>query len=265
MGPASLEVNDSSDTVPHTFSTLVPSGLIFEEDGVQIATVEQPITAFTLLTSSAANTVNLDADVSTQGFVATVQSGGPDNISVSNLLPSGEVDLIGGTGGDNISLRGDTIQGTVHISNPTGLETVTIDGSNTSAAHVISVSDSSVTGLGTATYTLANLKTLSVIGGTAFDNFTVTPSTTVPITIDGGPTSGASTDRLDVTTTNATGTSLSLQPAANETGTFTFTNRQPINFTRFGTITPNIGDLSGTACSVTRPAPPSPAQPLISI
>src|SRR6202041_2511530 len=111
----------------------------------------------------------------------TVQSAGPDNISVGVVLPSATVDLIGAAAaGDNISLRGDEIDGAVNISNPPGLETVTIDGSSTSTAHVISASDSSVTGLGTATYTLANLKSLSIIGGTAFDNFTVTPSTTVP-------------------------------------------------------------------------------------
>jgi Carboxypeptidase regulatory-like domain/CARDB len=242
-GSVSLVVNDSSDTVPHTFSTSIPSDLVFEEDGVQIATASQPISAFTLLTGPAADTVNLVAELN--NFVATVQSAGPDNISVSGELPSTTVDLIGSAAGDNISLRGDTVQGTVNISNPTGLETVTVDGSNTSVPHVISASDSSVTGIG-GTYNLANLKSLSIIGGTAFDNFTVTPSATVPITVDGGPSSGATTDRLDVTTTNVTGTELQLQNATSQSGTFTFTNRQPVTFNGFATITPSIGDLTGT-------------------
>jgi hypothetical protein len=243
-GSVSLFVNDSSDTVPHTFSTAIPSDLDFKEDGVQIATLGQPISAFTLLTGPAADTVNLVAELS--NFVATVQSAGSDNITVSGELPSTTVDLIGSAAGDNITLRGDTIQGTVNISNPTGLESVTVDGSQTSVPQVISVSDSLVTGFG-GTYNLANIKSLSVIGGSAFDNFTVTPSATIPITVDGGPSSGASTDRLDVTTTNATGTELQLQNnAAGQSGTFTFTNRQPVNFTAFGTIAPAIGNLTGT-------------------
>jgi hypothetical protein len=249
VGTAAILVNDSADTVARTFTIKTTGGDAVDEDGADIATFEGPITALTLETGTATNTVNLNfGPFSQNGFTATVQSNGTnDSVTASNLAPNQTLDIVGGAGVDNVSLVAGTINGAVNISNSTGLEAVAIDGSNTGAAQVISVSDVKVTGLGDGSYTLSNLKSLSVVGGTAFDNFSVTPSASAAISIDGGPATGTPPDRLDVDTTQATGTQLTVQPGGvGETGTYTFANRQPVSFTRFATITPAFGDLTGT-------------------
>ena len=52
---------------------------------------------------------------------------------------------------------------------------------------------------------------------------------------------------MDVNTTNISGTELSLQTvAAGEQGSYTFSNRQPINFSLLGIVDPAFDDLSGT-------------------
>lgn len=248
-GTASAVVNDSNDAVAHTFATR-SNGVVMTvtEDGRQVLEMDQPCTALTLQTGTAANTVNLDLASFGSGFTTTLDSGGTnDAVNVTSLQSGANLNVVGGAGVDNVSARAASVQGTMNISNPTGLEAVSIDGSATSSPQVISVSGSRVTGLGTGTYGLANLASLSVVGGSAFDNFSVTPSTSVPVTLDGGPNTGTASDRLDVSTSQVTGTSLSLTTdAAGNSGTYTFANRQPIRFTRFATITPTFGDVTGT-------------------
>lgn len=247
-GSVSVNVDGRNDPVARTYDVTSNSGLMtFKQDGRKIVSMNEPATGFTLQTGPAENTVNLDVFGSV-GFAAAVNSGNADDtINVNGVTSDVILNLLGGGGTDNINLRASRIEGVVTVSNSTGHDAVTVDGSTTLSAHVIGVTDTHVTGLSTGTYNFANLTSLDVTGGTAFDNFTVTPSAAVTISVDGGPSTGASPDRLQVNTTGVTGVALSRD--ANSSGAFgsySFSNRHAVNFSRFDTITPSFGDLTGT-------------------
>lgn len=248
-GSVSVNVDGRNDPIARTYDVTSNSSLMtFKQDGRTIAQMNEPSTGFTLQTGPASNIVNLDLFSSTAGFAAAVNSGNMgDTIDVNRVTSNVTLNLLGGGGTDNVSLRAANIGGVVNLSNSTGHDAVTVDGTDASSPQVISVTDTHITGMGAGTYTFANLTSLDVTGGSAFDNFTVVPSTTATISVDGGPSTGASPDRLQVTTTGVTGVALSLDTnSSGKFGSYTFSNRHAVNFSRFDTVTPAFGDLNGT-------------------
>ena len=85
------------------------------------------------------------------------------------------------------------------------------------------------------------LATLTVQGGALAESFRVTPSATIPYTINGGgPLPPGTGDVLIVPLAGTTGQALSIaSDATGLQGQFTFTNRQPVTFSQVETINPS--------------------------
>jgi hypothetical protein len=248
-GSVSVNVDGRNDPIAHTYDVASNGGLMrFKQDGRTIAQMNEPSTGFTLQTGPAENTINLDLFNSTAGFAAAVECGNTDDtINVNRVTSNVNLNVAGGGGTDHVALRAGNISGAINLANSAGRDAVTVDGSDASSPQAISVTDTHIAGIGAGTYTFGNLTSLDVTGGSAFDNFTVTPSSAVTISVDGGPSSGASPDRLQVTTTDVTGVALSLDTnSSGKFGSYTFSNRHAVNFSRFDTVTPAFGDLTGT-------------------
>ncbi|HWS73191.1 MAG TPA: hypothetical protein VN605_13830, partial [Thermoanaerobaculia bacterium] len=86
----------------------------------------------------------------------------------------------------------------------------------------------------------AGMATLTVNGDTAAERFNVTPSATIPYTVNGGaPLPPGTGDILVVELGGTTGQALSVASDANGLqGAFTFSNRQSVTFTQIETINP---------------------------
>lgn len=127
-----------------------------------------------------------------------------------------------------------------------GFQTIEIDSSlfTYDFANKVNVT---VNGTGNATIEIdfsvpaAGLTDLIVNGGNGSDLFTVTPSTSIPFTINGGGNpQSAPGNVLNVLLSGTTGAELTdTNTATGIQGAWTFTNRQPVNFTGIETLEPN--------------------------
>jgi hypothetical protein len=144
------------------------------------------------------------------------------------LVASGQATLSLG----NLQLDGNTSGGTLtnittlNFAASSGNDIVTISGSQLSATNVQAIS---LTGVGS----------LNARGDLGSDTFNVTPASAMTINIDGDlPTPPATPgDRLNVNTAGTTSPTLtSTSTASGLQGSYTFGNRQPVNFQEIETL-----------------------------
>ncbi len=109
------------------------------------------------------------------------------------------------------------------------------------------ISGDSIEGLNAGGFVaFTHLGSVSVTGGSEFDNFSVQASPTTSFTINGNPSSGTTTDRLQVSTTGQQPELDLSADSSGDHGSFTFRDRQPVIFSRVGEVTPTFGVVTGT-------------------
>jgi hypothetical protein len=178
-------------------------------------------------------------------------TGGPgDNtFNVSNWTGNATLD---GKGGNNTYNYAVGSGGTVHIVDTakSGIDSVVITGTN--SGDTFNITPSELTdGLATVAFD-KNLDKLSVNGGSASDVFNVTPSAATTFILDGGapppPTSPG--DTLNLNLAGSTGAFRTATPTATGyQGSWTFANRQPVNFSHMETLTPAL-HLTGSGTPI---------------
>lgn len=100
----------------------------------------------------------------------------------------------------------------------------------------------------------SNVANLSITTGSGSDTFNIIPRTDTTITIDGGnPTPPANPgDTLNMNVAGTTGANLMVtQDASGFSGSWTFTNAKPVNFSHIETLTPNTVTASGAGQTIT--------------
>jgi uncharacterized repeat protein (TIGR01451 family) len=121
-----------------------------------------------------------------------------------------------------------------------------VDGAAT--GHVWTIDAANITEASNAAIPYSTTTNLSVTGGTGADTFHVTPSAATTFTVDGNTPIPPVGDGLDVNTAGTTSPLLTATPSASGySGTYTFGNRQTVNFS-------HIESFSATHFSVSAPA-----------
>ncbi len=217
----------------------------------RITFVPASLQSLTLKTSTGGNHVTYDLPSGTPAaFTARLETGsGNDVVDILSNPANAILQIEGVAGNDQVHLGAagssdaSALQGQIAIGNSGGADTLSVDGSGVTAPRVVAVSDSTIAGLIAASLSYANLSSLSVTGGVGVEAFNVVPSSTVPITIDGGPFAPlvAPVDMLNVNTSGTTAAALQLSnDTAGNHGAFTFADRMPVAFSRVGAVTPMI-------------------------
>lgn len=262
-GLATLLLNGSVDSNPFNATIGIDNlgnGTIGSGSATPIRFVPGSLKSLSIQGGTGGNTFNFDLPSGTPtGFTTFLQTGsGNDTTNIFSNPLGADLQVEGNAGSDQVNIgqsgsaEAAAIQGQIEISNQSGRDAVAIDGSGITAPRVVTVNDSAVAGLTPAALSLSNLSSLSVTGGTGTEAFNVTPSATVPIRVDGGPFAPllAPPDTLNVDITGATAPVLSLQIAvAGQQGSYLFADRQPVNFTRVGSVAPALATISGMVFS----------------
>jgi len=169
----------------------------------------------------------------------------PAGISQASVIvdtaPSTNFIFTDSTAGDQITiLNGPIVSGFQTIEISSSLNSLTLDFAN--KTHV-TVTDTAGGDTITLDFSIpaVGLVDLIVNGGNGADAFNVTPSATIPFTINGGgnpqPAPG---NVLTVILAGTTGASLAdVNTATGFQGAWTFTNRQAVNFTGIETLIPS--------------------------
>lgn len=180
---------------------------------------------------------------------AQLIGGSGDNVfDVSKWFGNATLDGKGGNNTYNYAVDGGSVS--IIDSAKSGIDSAVITG--TDSGDTFNITPSQLTdGLDTVTYD-KTLDNLSVNGGSASDVFNVNPSATATIIVDGGtpppPTSPGDTLNLDLT--GAAGAFRTATPtAAGYQGSWTFANRQAVNFSHMETLTPAL-HLSGAGTPI---------------
>lgn len=211
---------------------------------VAIADYDLAITT-TLTTGTTTSTINY----SLAGGSLAVRTGqGADRFNVSSTsLPT---TLDGGDGADSYAVTMAGLGAAISLldSGASGTDTATLSGPAGAIAYAVGPTQT-VAGSGAAVNYDANMEVVSVAGGAADDSFTVTPSASTTFNIDGGGSSTAAGNSLALAPGGAANAVLTAGPAAGQ-GSYSFSNRQPVNFTNIQTL-PQVADL---ALSLSAPA-----------
>jgi uncharacterized repeat protein (TIGR01451 family) len=170
---------------------------------------------------------NLEGSTGGQHFVESSWTG------TSNLTTNSTGDIydlnLNGSGNGTTHIVHTNLSATSHVNVLTGLTL-----NNNSIA--ITPAQTTVAGE-TITYD-AGVALLSVTGQQGTDAFDVTPSTTAVISVDGGPPL-VTGDSLNVELAGVTNPALSITSTPNGfQGSWTFGNRQNVNFVNMGTVSP---------------------------
>lgn len=216
--------------------------------------------ADSLVGSSSANTLigNAGNDTMLGGQGADQFTGGDNNDVMIWANGDGSDVMDGGAGTDTVRVNGSVTAGDAFLVQPgaggrlafqrTNLGTFSLDIGTTENLTVNG-------GIGSDTFTVnsltgvLDLTSANLNGAADADTFNVTAASSVTLNVDGDlPAPPASPgDTLVVTTTGATGALLSFTSSANGlNGAYTFSNRQPVNFQRVETLSPDGTDLSIT-------------------
>lgn len=281
-GTANLTLDLSADTLPSrptVFNSGGGDGMILGFGPGSVDFIESKIQNLTLIGGSAGNQISFDLPGGVRNdFSAFIVAGsGDDTVNVASNPSNGSLHVDGGGGNDRVNIGGSQImvlrrkqeqtgknqvnigaadaiapglQGSIAVSDDFGSVTILVDASDlTPTQPTVTVNDATVLGLIPATLSFSSDASLAVIGTSAIETFNVTPSATTSFAIDGGLFAPRATaaDVLNVNTAGVTSPVLHLQTdAAGEQGSFTFANRQPVAFTRFGGVTPALATISGT-------------------
>jgi uncharacterized repeat protein (TIGR01451 family) len=147
-------------------------------------------------------------------------------------------DLAGGAGTNSFDISGWTGTGSLTGSgNPTSQVVATADADFT-------LSDTQLTISGRANMTLTRIFVANLTGGAGANTFTVS-GWTGTANVDGGLPTTTPGDTLNVDITGAINPELTATHTANGfAGSYTFDNRQPVNFSEIETLSPAPSDLS---------------------
>jgi uncharacterized repeat protein (TIGR01451 family) len=252
---ATLHVDDTS---PQAGAT----GRI--QEGVNLASGATPtviIEAGTYAENVAANKAGLTLDgatgVPTDVVIAAPGTNGitvtADNVTIRDLRVTGAANALVAANLSTLSLANLQLDGnasggtlanitTVNFTASPAADTVSVDGSQFSATNVQAVS-------------LSGVSNFNAFGDGGSDTFNVTPASAMTINIDGDlPTPPATPgDTLNVNTAGTTSPTLtSTGTPSGLQGSYTFGNRQPVNFQEIETLG-TMADLSVTKDDVADP------------
>lgn len=257
----SVVIDDSNDTTARTAS-IGTDGTTDTISGIAPGTITakaSDLDDFTLDGGSAGNNITLAGlALGVSSATATLNTGtGADttNVQSTSSLGPGPLNINGQSGNDAVNLgSGGSVQnltGPVSVTNG-GATTLTVNDASDTTARAVTVGTAAVTGLAPAQINYAGVPGLTIDGGAPSDTFAVTPSSTTTDTIvGGGPVSSSPPgNTLNMTLTGATAPGLSgTSSAAGAQGTWTFGNRQPVNFTHMQSLNPtalSVGDAGTT-------------------
>jgi len=220
------------------------------------------ITNLVVSAGTGGNTVDFDRESNnTSPFPANVTlnaGAGNDTVYVAQNRDT-SITVNGQAGTDTVNLGVSPVSppgtgsvtaffGTTNITNGGGSNTIAVDDSSENFAHNFTVTDSGITGLTTTPLTFSGTGAVSVIAGQQSDHVTIVPSPTASFNVDAGAFNGSPGDTLFVNTTSALSPVLNLQSTNNgDSGTYTFSNRKGVTFSRFGSV---LGGISGTVLSI---------------
>jgi uncharacterized repeat protein (TIGR01451 family) len=175
------------------------------------------------------------------GTSASVLCGsGADTITVTTT-GSTPLKVNGMGGGDSIIIDFGSLNAAVNVAETgTGSNQVTLYGSDAGDTFTV---NHTRTMDGGQMVSYSGIQAVTVNGGTGSDTFNVTPSNTIPFTINGGqPTPPANPgDTLNVNLAGTTSPNLSdnFDPASGYSGQWTFGNRKAVSFTGIETLLPD--------------------------
>ena len=249
----SVTIDGSADSTPENV-TIGDDGMIHGLTAMPIDIGNSIVTNLVLDAGTGGNTINYDRQNAAINPIAantTINSGtGNDTVYVLAVPDTVETLTINGQGGNDkvkLGLQPGGASGTgsvtdflgpLNITNVGGATAVSLDDSTEDFSHTVTVTDAGISGLTTAPISYSNVSSVSIIGEELADKFTVTPSATASFSIDGGPFSGMPGDSLLVDTSTALSPTLNEQNTANGLqGSYTFSNRKSVSFSRMGTVT----------------------------
>jgi len=249
-GKDTLNVDDS-DTASDKSATLTSNSLIglgMSPSGISYSGLEN-------LNVNLGSGNNVFTIQNTAAATTTSINGGPseDTFNVQEIARASTLTLDGKDGSDtyNYAVGSGGIIRIVDTGN-TGTDSAVITGTNSGDTFNINVDPNKlIYGLDTVIYD-KNLEKLTVNGGIGSDVFNVTPSTATSFILDGGvpapPTSPGDTLNLDLKGSTGAFRTATSTPSGYE-GSWTFANRQPVNFTHMERLTPAL-HLSGAGTPI---------------
>ncbi|MEX2138936.1 MAG: Calx-beta domain-containing protein [Pirellulales bacterium] len=228
-----------------------------------------------------ADTIDIQATGANSAVLA-VGGNEDDVITFGNTGAAGRAGLHGGDGGDTLNVRGTGANSTTEVNGGGGNDTINlgsatntldtiqgevcVDGQGNAGApgDALTLNDagalsdntylidaSTVTRAGVARVTFAGLERLALNAGQGSDTINVTPGVATTIDIDGNPPTPPASpgDTLDVDTTGTTNPVLIVTDTpSGKTGSYTFADRQPVNFQEIETLagvpTVSVGDAA---------------------
>jgi hypothetical protein len=239
-GVTNLTIDDSANSTGATFSL----GLA-QVSGLAPALISYAnLGALTVYGGSGGNIVTV---TNTLAIPTVLVSGaGADSVNVLATGASGTLTVNGQAGADTVTLGNsgnlDQILGAVTVNNPLGSTNLVVDSSAATSGQTMTLNATQLAGAAPAAVTYANVALLTVRGGPGADTFQVTPSGTTRFALDGGAPDppAAPGDTLSMSLTGTAGATLAatLTPTGYQ-GTWTFGNRQPVDFSRMETLIPN--------------------------
>lgn len=266
-GMMNLTIDASADTGAQNVDISAPggTGFIAGLPGGGVEFEAATLKNLTVKTGSGADLFTVEQSFGVTGRVTTLDTGGGNDKFIVSDTPAGGTLAIDGQGGQDIVTVKDfvdatggisttpTILGTVSIADSGGSVDVTVDDSAGPFARTVTLSAMGLFGLTTAPIFFANTSSVSLVGSLASDVFSVAPSGRTAFAVDAGPVNAmpaspvVPSDALSVDLTLATGTRLTEQQGASGlSGQYTFANLQTVSFSRFATVTPPIGSISGS-------------------
>jgi parallel beta-helix repeat protein len=207
---------------------------------------------------------NGSGNISPSGTGITI-NGNPQSVTIANLTIDGFFSSLADYGGRTLNLTDLTLddinQGSSLVPPPLTLSSVSdVNNLNltttTSSSRTVLVSGNNFDRFfdGNDSLVIFNVGQLSAATASGSDTFNVDPLPNTMITIDGGlPTPPATPgDTLNMNLAGTTGAKLMVtQDASGFSGSWTFTNAKPVNFTHIETISPSTVTASGAGQTIT--------------
>jgi hypothetical protein len=187
--------------------------------------------------ADAGSVIAINAAINGDAGAAVNGGAGSDEITI-NTTGTTDLDVDGLGGDDSFIVNTGTLDGAVNISDSIGTDdSVVVNGPTAGSTFVVSGTQTTVNGDQVVNYD-GSIESLTASGQAGNDTFTVTPSATLPITINGNaPTTPGTGDSLDVDLTGATDpfVNVSNSPPA-LSGSYHSANLATVTFTSIETL-----------------------------
>ena len=253
-----ITINDSADPTAHSLDLVQDlsssdpnSNMAFQVDGRSlISFVDNEVNAFTLNSGTGANKIHTGpVGDFLRGFTITLNTNGAGTQMLLDVLPVSTIENINDSAGSSeLTVQSGGVNGdVVYTGSSDNSDALNVLSDEVSADTAFQITGDEISGLsdgGFVVYT--HIGSVSVTGGSGFDNFSVEASPTTSYTINGGPSNTTPTDRLQVSTTGQQPELDLSADSSGDHGTFTFRDRQPVTFSRVGEVTPTFGVVTGT-------------------